>query len=67
MNPTYVETRSLSLGKTLKFLILISCAFSLGINSPKVMGTKSSCVGGLEFLLHLSGFELLTRRERKDA
>ena len=40
---------------------------SLGINSPKVMGTKSSYVEHLKLLSFLLEFGRLTRRERKDS
>ena len=63
---TYLKVLIMSFHKMLISSEFFLCILSLGIDSPKVMGTKSSCVQDSKFWLFLLEFDWLTRQERKD-
>ena len=67
---TYLGTQSTSFDVTLNFLMFWHVSLiTVGINSPKVIGTKSSFLEELELKLFLLNILLgwLTRREHKDS
>ena len=66
----YLGVLNISFDAMLMFLmILFNGRFTFRINSPKAIGTKSSCVEELKFELFLLKLELdwLTRQEHKDS
>ena len=64
---TYLELLRMLFYETLIFFESILRILSSGINSLKVMGTKSSCVEHKKFSQFLLEFGWLTRQEREDS
>ena len=64
---TYLEILCISFYETLIFFESFLRILSSGINLPKVIGTKFSCVDDLNLLLFWLEFCWLTRQERNDS